>query len=65
MAKAPAAKKGKSDKKAYRIKKKKNGKRYMVIQKGKIVNGLEKTKILLQEGLIKTGLPKAKEGGEG
>lgn len=61
MAKAPAAKKAKSsEKKPYRLVKKRNGK-YAVIQKGKRVNGLEKTKILLAEGLIKTGLPKPKE----
>lgn len=65
MAKAPAkAKKAQSDKKPYRLVKKRNGK-FAVIQKGKQVNGLEKTKILLAEGKIKTGLPKAKAEAEG
>lgn len=41
-----------------RIKKKRNG-RYLVRNAGgKVVNGMDKVKILLDKGLIKTGLPK-------
>ncbi|MFY7928123.1 MAG: hypothetical protein ACOVS5_04560 [Oligoflexus sp.] len=55
-------KKAKADKKPYRLIKKRSG-RYAVIQKGRYVNGLEKVKILLAEGLIKTKLPKPKAEG--
>jgi len=59
MAKAPASKSAKKDKKPYRLVKKKSG-RYAVVQKGKQVNGAEKVAILAAEGLIKTMKPKAK-----
>lgn len=46
----------------YKIEKKRNG-RYSVRKKGssKTINGDEKVKILLEKGLIKTGLAKPKE----
>ncbi len=46
----------------YKIEKKRNG-RYAVRIKGtaKTVNGEEKVKVLLEKGLIKTGLAKAKK----
>ncbi len=60
MAKKPAAAKKAGEKKPYRVVKKRSG-RYMVIKKkGKYVNGEEKVKILLAEGLIKAMKPKAK-----
>lgn len=55
--------KAKPAKKPYRITKKRSG-RYMVKKNHKIINGIEKVKILLQEGLIKTGLPKPKAAAE-
>lgn len=58
MAKAPA-KKAKSEKKGYRLVKKKSG-RYAVVKQGKIVNGADKVAILEAEGLIKKMKPKAK-----
>ena len=54
--------KAKAAKKPYRLIKKRSG-RYAVVQKGRYINGLDKVKILLQEGLIKTNLPKAKTEG--
>lgn len=62
MAKAPAAKKAKADKKDYRLVKNKSG-RYSVIRKGKRVNGADKVTILEAEGLIKKLKPKAKAEG--
>lgn len=59
MAKAPAAKKSKSDKKDYRLVKKKSG-RFAVIRQGKQVNGADKVAILEAEGKIKKLKPKAK-----
>ena len=46
----------------YKITKKRNG-RYAVYARGtsKTINGEEKVKILLDKGLIKTGLPKKKK----
>ncbi len=58
MAKAPA-KGAKTQKKGYRLVKKKSGK-YAVVQKGKKVNGPAKVAILEAEGLIKKLKPKAK-----
>lgn len=61
MSKAPAAAKGakkaKGDTKPYEIEKKRSG-RYAVKTAKGFVNGIEKVKILLAEGLIKTKLPK-------
>jgi len=57
MAKAPKA--AKSDKKPYRLVKRRDG-RYAVVQKGKKVHGADKVKILVAEGLIKLPKPKAK-----
>lgn len=57
MAKAPKA--AKKDKKPYRLIKKKSG-RYAIMKKGKYINGADKVKILVEEGLIKLPRPKAK-----
>lgn len=59
MAKAP--KKAKTDKKPYKLIKKRSG-RYAVMKRGKYINGADKVKILVEEGLIK--LPKAKAKAE-
>ncbi len=61
MAKKTGA--AKTARKPYRITKKRSG-RYMVKKNHKFINGLEKVKILLQEGLIKTNLPKPKAAAE-
>ncbi|MES2745754.1 MAG: hypothetical protein V4655_10020 [Bdellovibrionota bacterium] len=63
MAKAPASKKAKGDKKEYRLIKKKSGK-YAVMKKGKLVNGADKVAILEGEGLIKKLKPKAAKAAE-
>lgn len=56
MAKAPKTKKVK---KPYKLLKKRSG-RYAVMKKGKYINGADKVKILVEEGLIKLPKPKAK-----
>ncbi len=48
-----------ASKKPYRLIKKRSG-RYAVMQKGKYINGADKVKILVAEGLIKLPKPKAK-----
>lgn len=58
MAKAPS-KTAKTDKKPYRLIKKRSG-RYAIMARGKYINGADKVKILVAEGLIKLPKPKAK-----
>ena len=48
-------------KKDYQVVKKRSGRYAVVGAKNKFINGEEKVKILVKEGLIKTGLPKKKE----
>ncbi len=62
-----AAKKtaGKKSKEEFKIIKKKSGRFAVKAKSGKMINGLEKTKILLSKNLIKTGLPKAPEENAG
>lgn len=52
-----------AEKKDYKIKKKRNG-RYAVTRRGVPVNGEEKVKILLTEGLIKAAAASKKEAEE-
>lgn len=47
--------------KEYKILKKRSGRFAVKTARGKWVNGVEKAKILVDAGLVKTGLPKAKE----
>lgn len=49
----------KKEKKSYKIEKKRSGRFSVVGTKGAYINGIEKTKILVKEGLVKSGLPKA------
>jgi hypothetical protein len=51
-------------KKAYTVSKKRSGRYIVQNRKGEVINGVEKTKILVQEGLVKTGLPKPKAAAE-
>ncbi|SMF47993.1 hypothetical protein [Pseudobacteriovorax antillogorgiicola] len=57
-------------KKDYKITKKRNGRYAVRDASGSQLNGTDKVKVLLEKGLIKTGLPKEApaedaEGGEG
>lgn len=60
MAKASKGATGGAKKKDYRIVKKRSG-RFAVLGPKGYVNGIDKAKILVAEGLVKTGLPKPKE----
>ncbi len=55
---AKSSKSAKTDKKPYRLIKKRSG-RYAVMSRGKYINGADKVKILVAEGLIKLPKPKA------
>lgn len=47
--------------KEYKILKKRSGRYAVKTLRGKWVNGVEKAKILVDAGLVKTGLPKPEE----
>lgn len=54
-------KKKDENKDSFSVEKKRNGKYWVRAKGGKAVNGLEKTRILLEKGLVKTGVAKKKE----
>ena len=47
--------------KGYVITQKRSGRYFIKTSKGRTVNGMDKTKILLEAKLVQAGLPKAKE----
>jgi hypothetical protein len=49
-----------AEKKAYTISKKRSGRFVVQDRRGVVINGLKKTEILVNEKLVKTGLPKPK-----
>ena len=50
-----------SEKKSYKVQKKRSGRHAVIARSGKYVNGEEKVKILATEGLVKAVEPKKEE----